>query len=234
MRLSVLDAEYVRTYVNKELFLRRNVSLKVLAKEPLNLMIAGVGGQGNVSMSALVGRSLVKRGYFATVFDSYGASQRLGAVASHVKISKEMLRSSPLILKGEADIIVSLEPLEALRTLVHFGNPDVITITNPRPVYPIDVISGEAEYPDLDKAIETIARLSAKSWIVDATGEALKLGSPLLANTVLLGSLIGLDVLPLDKQSVELVLREQFPKTFNINMRGLNKGLDLVRQTNNG
>ena len=203
---------------------------KTLAKESLNLIIAGVGGQGNVSMSALIGRALVEGGYHVTVFDSYGASQRMGAVASHIKISKEISGSSPLIPKGEADIIVGIEPLEALRTLVTFGNPNVFTITNPRPVYPIDVISSEADYPELDKIIEMIARLSAKSWVVNATDEALNLGRSVLANTILLGSLIGLDILPLDEKSIGTILKEQFPKTFDINMIALRKGLDLLRQ----
>jgi indolepyruvate ferredoxin oxidoreductase beta subunit len=152
----------------------------------------------------------------------------MGAVASHIKISKEISRSSPLIPKGEADIIVGIEPLEALRTLVTYGNPDVITITNPRPVHPIDVISGEADYPELDKVIETIAKLSAKSWIVNATDEALNLGKIVLSNTILLGSLIGLNILPLDEKSIRTVLKEQFPKTFSINMIALRKGLDLL------
>ena len=230
MRLSVLDAECVPIYVNKELLLGMNTSLHTLVKEPLNLIVAGVGGQGNVSMSQLIGKALVKMGWCVTVFDTYGVSQRLGSVASHIKISSTMLWSSPLLRKGEADIVVGLEPVETLRMLVHFGNPQVITVTNPRPVYPIDVISGEAEYPDLDKIIEAIRKLSAKSWIVKATDEALKLGSPVLANTILLGSLIGLSVLPLDKKSMEAMLKEQFPKIFDTNMMALNKGLALVRQ----
>lgn len=210
--------------------LRRNTSLKTLAKEPLSLIIAGVGGQGNILMSLLVGKALVKKGYFVTVFDAFGVAQRLGSVASHIKISSQILRGSPLLREGEADIIVGLEPLEVLRMLVHFGNPDVITLTNPRPVYPIDVISGEAEYPDLDKVIETIRKLSAKSWIVNATDEALKLGSSVLANMILLGSLTGLGVLPLDKKTMEMMIREQFPKAFDANVMALNKGLEVVRQ----
>ncbi len=124
------------------------MSIKDLTKDPLNLIIAGVGGQGNVSMSFLIGKALVKKGYFVTVFDNYGASQRLGAVASHIKISKEASNNSPLLHEGDADIIVGLEPVELLRNLSRFGNPDVMTITNSRPVYPIGVISGEVEYPD--------------------------------------------------------------------------------------
>ena len=206
------------------------MSIKDLTKDPLNLIIAGVGGQGNVSMSFLIGKALVKKGYFVTVFDNYGASQRLGAVASHIKISKEASNNSPLLHEGDADIIVGLEPVELLRNLSRFGNPDVMTITNSRPVYPIGVISGEVEYPDLNRALETIGMLSAKSWIIHATEEALKLGDPIFANVILLGALLGSCTLPLDKNSVEEVLKEQLPKAFKMNMVALSKGLELVGQ----
>lgn len=204
------------------------MSMKDLIKDPLNLIIAGVGGQGNVLMSFLIGCALVKNGYFVTVFDNYGASQRLGAVASHIKISKEASNNSPLLHEGDADIIVGIEPIELLRMLGQFGNPDVITITNTRPVYPVGVISGEAEYPDLDRAIETIGKLSAKSWVINATDEALKLGNPIFTNVILLGALIGSGVLRLDKRAMEVVLKEQLPKVFEMNMVALNKGLALV------
>jgi indolepyruvate ferredoxin oxidoreductase beta subunit len=200
-----------------------------LSRDPLKVIIAGVGGQGNVLMSFLIGSAMIKLGYSVTVFDNYGASQRLGAVASHVKISRESFTMSPLLHVGDADIIVGIEPIELLRNLTRFGNPEVMTIANIRPVYPIGVISGEAEYPELDTVIETIRKLSAQSWIVNATEEALKLGNPLYTNVILLGVLIGSKALPLDRKTIEEVLREELPKAFEMNKVALQKGLDLVK-----
>lgn len=205
------------------------MSRQELSKDPLKAIIAGVGGQGNVLMSFLIGSALIKSGYSVTIFDNYGASQRLGAVASHIKISKESSHMSPLLHEGDADIIVGIEPIELLRNLIRFGNPEVITIANMRPVYPIGVISGEAEYPELDTVIETIRRLSARSWIVNATEEALRLGNPLYANVILLGALLGSKALPLDREPIEEVLKEELPKAFEMNKAALEKGLDLVR-----
>ena len=204
-----------------------------LRKDPLNVVIAGVGGQGNVLMSFLIGSALVRSGYFVTIFDNYGASQRLGAVASYIKISREGANASPLLHEGDADVIVGMEPIELLRNLTRFGNPEVITIANTRPVYPIGVITGEVEYPDLDKAIETIRSLSAQSWIVSATEEAMKLGNSIYTNVILLGALIGSGALPLDKKSMEGVLRDQLPKVFDINKMALKRGFDLVRDPMN-
>jgi len=204
-----------------------------LRKDPLNVVIAGVGGQGNVLMSFLIGSALVRSGYFVTIFDNYGASQRLGAVASYIKISQGGFNASPLLHEGDADVIVGMEPIELLRNLTRFGNPEVITIANTRPVYPIGVITGEVEYPDLDKAIETIRSLSAQSWIVSATEEAMKLGNSIYTNVILLGALIGSGALPLDKKSMEGVLRDQLPKVFDINKMALKRGFDLVRDPMN-
>ena len=87
-----------------------------LIKDPLNVVIAGVGGQGNIVISELIGIGLVRRGYFVTVGETFGASQRGGAVMSHLRISTET-RYGPLIPLGGADIVMGMEPVEALRVL---------------------------------------------------------------------------------------------------------------------
>lgn len=106
----------------------------------------------------------------------------------------------------------------------------VITIINPRPIYSIDVTGGTDEYPDLDKLIETVEELSAKTWTINATEEAQKMGNPIFANVILIGALIGSGVLPLDKKSLEPVLRDTFPKDVEVNMTAFSKGMELVRQ----
>jgi indolepyruvate ferredoxin oxidoreductase beta subunit len=201
--------------------------MKKLAKEPYNLIVSGVGGQGNVLMSFLIGKALVNKDYFVSVGDTYGASQRGGSVASHVRISKHTFYGS-LIPSGHADVILSLEPAETLRMLCQFGNPDVITITNTRPIYPSDVTSGHAIYPTIGELLKLIAELSATLIVIEATDEAFKLGNPIFANVILIGALIGSGALPLDKQSLETVLKENFPQEFDVNMVAFNKGMQLA------
>ena len=203
------------------------MTAKQFLKDPLNLIIAGVGGQGNLVMSFIIGSALIREGYLVTIGETYGRSQRGGPVMSHVRISREV-QYGPFIRNGHADIILGLEPVEAMRRLGQFGNPDVITIVNPRPIYSIDVLSGKAEYPDLDKLIEAIKELSSKTWVIDATEEAQKLGSPIFTNVILIGALIGSGVFPLDKKSVEPVLRETFPKAVEANISAFSKGIELV------
>jgi len=200
-----------------------------LRKDPLNLIITGVGGQGNVTISLVIGNALVSEGYLVTIGETYGASQRGGPVMSHVRISKET-QYSPFIPEGRADIILGMEPVETLRMLRQFGNPDVLTIINPRPIYSIDVTGGQAEYPDMDELMETVKQLSAKVWTINATEEAQRMGSPMFANAILIGALVGSGVLPLDKRSLDPVLREAFPKEVEANMAAFHKGVELVRQ----
>jgi len=201
---------------------------KQLVRDPLNLIITGVGGQGNVMISLIIGNAFVRNGYFVTVGETYGASQRGGPVMSHMRISKET-QYSPFIPDGCADIILGMEPVETLRMLGRYGNPNVITIINPRPIYSIDVIVGAAEYPDLGKLVETVKELSAQTWIINATELSQKMGSPMFANAILIGALIGSGVLPLDKKSVEPVLRETFPKEIEANLTAFNTGIELVK-----
>jgi indolepyruvate ferredoxin oxidoreductase beta subunit len=199
--------------------------MKTLTKDPLNLIIAGVGGQGNIMISLLIGKAFIREGYFVTIGETYGASQRSGSVMSHVRISKES-QYSPFIPNGRADIILGMEPVETLRILQQFGNPDVITITNSKLVHAIGI-----EYPDLDKVVEAIKKLSAKLWLINATDEALKLGSAIFANTILIGALIGSGILPLDKESLEPLLRESLTEEkFDANMLAFNKGIEFVNR----
>jgi indolepyruvate ferredoxin oxidoreductase beta subunit len=202
---------------------------KALAKDPINLIIVGVAGQGNVVISMLVCDTLARMGYLVTFGQVYPAQQRGGTVVNYIRISKEM-EYSPLPPAGSADVILGMEPVEALRMLTQYGNPKTITIVNPRPIYSIDIGLGtSADYPDMDKLLEAIRGLSAKTFVIDATEEARKLGSPILANVILTGSLVATGILPLDAKAIEPLLKERFPKQIKRNMTALQRGIDLVK-----
>ncbi len=205
------------------------MTTKTLMKDPLNLIVIGAAGQGNVQISLLIGDALVREGYLVTFGQTYGATQRGGSVTNYVRISKEV-QCSPIVPEGRADIILALEPVEAMRMLRRYGNPNVITIVNSRPIHPIDITGGQAEYPDLDELLDAIKRLSAKAWVINATEEAQRLGDPILANIILTGALIGTTTLPLDKESLEPLLIERFPKAIELNMMAFSRGIELVSQ----
>ncbi len=203
------------------------MTTKTLVKDPLNLIIIGAAGQGNVQISLLIGDALVREGYLVTFGQTYGATQRGGTVTNYVRISKE-IQCSPIVPEGRADIILALEPVEAMRMLRRYGNPDVITIVNSRAIHPIDITGGQTQYPDMDELIEAIKRLSTKAWVINATDEAQRLGNPVLANIILTGALIGTGAVPLDEKSVESLLQERFTKSIELNMAAFSKGIELV------
>src|SRR5512139_1798775 len=159
-----------------------------ISKDPFNVIIGGVGGQGNVLASQILGEILVSKGYIITIGETYGASQRGGAVMSHLRISARD-QFSPLIPEGQCDLLVALEPVEGIRILAHYGNPRVMTLLNTRPIYPMDVISGNAAYPEISNVIAKIKELSRRVWTLNATEVALKMGDPIFANIVMLGAL---------------------------------------------
>lgn len=199
-----------------------------LSSDPYNLIITGVGGQGNVLASRVVGNMLLQKGFQVTIGETFGASQRGGSVMSHLRISAES-SFSPQIPKGRAHTVVALEPTEAIRVLKDYGNPDVNVLCNMRPVHSIGVISGDLEYPSRENLENWITELSAKAWFVNATEEAMKLGNPILGNTLLVGALSGTDVLPLDRDSFKSVLsRTMAPEKAEANLAAFDKGAEMI------
>ena len=202
--------------------------IRTLSKDPYNIIITGVGGQGNVTASRVLGNMLV-RTFYVTVGETFGAFQRGGAVASHIRISKESVWS-PQIPRGKADLIAALEPAEAIRVLGEYGSKDSWLIVNTRPVYPAGVIAGRLEYPSLEDMERVIRDFAEHVWFIDATDAALSLGNPILGNMVILGAVTGLEVLPLDKNDFVLAVSRIFPEDIvEINVKAFDAGLNLVR-----
>jgi indolepyruvate ferredoxin oxidoreductase beta subunit len=194
-----------------------------LPHDPYNVIITGVGGQGNVMASRVVGNILSRKGYHVIIGETFGASQRGGSVMSHLRISADS-HWSPQIPKGRCHLVISLEPSEAIRVLMHYGNPRVIVLSNTRPVHAIGVIAGEHSYPDMDQIQAWLEELTADFWMIAATESALDLGNPILSNIILVGAAAGLGVLPLDRDDFEATITQ----TLSHDMLALNlKAYDL-------
>lgn len=145
----------------------------------LDIIIAGVGGQGIVSIAAAIGLAAVETGLFLKQSEVHGMSQRGGEVQSHLRISDKQI-ASDLIPEGKADIIISVEPMESLRYL-NMLKPDGWVITNTKPYVNIP------DYPDINKIILEIESL--KNHIaLDAEKFASELGSDKSANMIILGA----------------------------------------------
>jgi len=200
-----------------------------LPKDPYNLIITGVGGQGNVMASRVLGNMMVKKGFHVTIGETFGASQRGGSVMSHLRIS-EKGNWSPQIPKGQADFIIALEPSEALRLLTAYGNSRVKILSNTRPIHPVDVIAGDVKYPSIEEIISTVKELVDAGWFIAATDEAMKMGNPIYGNIIVLGALSATDSLPMDREDFISVIEESFSKDrLKPNIDAYDLGIALVK-----
>lgn len=186
-----------------------------------NILIVGVGGQGTLLASKVMGKVFLDSGYDVKVSEVHGMSQRGGSVVTYVRYGDEVY--STLIDKGEADILLSFEALEAARWLPYLKK-DGVVITNTQRLNPMSVVMGKATYPD--DILEKIKAAGANPVEVDALALAEEAGSAKSVNVVLLG--IAAKHIGLDKQLwLDAVKSTVPPKTVDMNVAAFEKGYEL-------
>ena len=172
-----------------------------------NIMIVGVGGQGSLLASKLLGRVFMNEGYDVKVSEVHGMSQRGGSVVTYVRYGDKV--ASPVVDAGEADFIVSFEQLEAARWIGYLA-PDGQVITNMQKIDPMPVITGAASYPE--ELISKMAAAGAKVDAFDALKLATEAGSSKAVNIVLIGRLS--KYFPLSEEAWQKALTETVPAKF--------------------
>jgi len=201
-----------------------------LVQDPYNIIITGVGGQGNVVASRVLANMLVKRGYYVTIGETFGASQRGGSVMSHLRVSARS-SWSPQIPRGRVDVVIALEPTEGIRVLKDYGNPQVTILSNTRAIRPVSVIAGEQDYPSMEEIRSSAQELASGAWFIDATDEAVKLGNPILGNIIMLGALSGLGVLPLEKEDFKEAILKSVPQDkLDVNLKAYDIGRQMIKE----
>ena len=200
---------------------------------PLNLIITGVGGQGNVMASQILGRAAVQKGLRVTIGETFGLSQRGGPVMSHIRLSEEKSHG-PIIPPNMAHIIVGLEPMETLRILMEYGNDETVFIVNSRPIYPLNVIAGDVEYPDPEYIKSILSQSGRRLFWLEATQMAIDLGGPIMLNMIMVGALCALHDFPIETNDIKELLKGIFQETkLESNYRALDMGKDLVSNYEN-
>lgn len=183
-----------------------------------NILIVGVGGQGTLLTSRIIADVAVQLGYDVKVSEIHGMAQRGGSVVSQVRYGDKIY--SPIIKKGDADIILAFEKLEAARWLDYL-KPDGMVIINDERVNPLPVMSGKMKYPD--DIHEKVAALVPDTIIVDASAIADRCGNSRAANVVLVGMLSRVMGLPVDevKKAIERLVP---PKALEVNLKAFQQG----------
>ena len=187
--------------------------------ENTSIMIVGVGGQGTLLASRILGNTLIGAGYDVKVSEVHGMSQRGGSVTTYVRFGEKVW--SPIIEKGGADIILSFELLEALRALPYL-KPEGQIIVNTQQIDPMPVITGAAEYPQ--GIVETLEKQS-KLTAVDALALAREAGSIKAVNVVLIGLLAKRTAIP-RKQWEDTIRTTVPPKYLDINLKAFALGYE--------
>jgi len=192
-------------------------------KNITNIMIVGGGGQGSLLASRVLGNTALRLNYDVKVSEVHGMSQRGGSVVTYVRYGEKIY--SPVICKGEADIIIAFEQLEALRWLPYLKK-DGIIITSTHKINPAPVMMGAAEYPK--DIIKTIAGMGIKIIDIDAFDLARQAGTDKASNVVLIGVLAKLTSGNVGKDVYIEALRESIsPKLFDVNLKAFNLGYDV-------
>ncbi|MEI6602879.1 MAG: indolepyruvate oxidoreductase subunit beta [Clostridia bacterium] len=184
----------------------------------LNVMMVGVGGQGTLLASRVLGNVALRNDFDVKVSEVHGMSQRGGSVVTYVKMGKKVY--SPLIEIGEADVIMAFETLEALRWVGYLKKGGTMLVNTQR-IDPMPVITGNAKYPE--EIIETLALRQGEIVAVDALEIAKKCGSIKAVNVVLIGMMAARTEIP-KEQWIE-ALKEIVPaKVLDLNLNAFDEG----------
>lgn len=187
----------------------------------LNILIVGVGGQGTLLASRVLGKYAELSGLDCKLSEVHGMAQRGGSVVTHIKIAPKVF--SPLVEEGFADVLLSFEQLEAVRW-VNYIKREGTVICNSQQIMPMPVVTGSMKYPDSIK--RQLAEYTDNVMFVDALEAAKTVGNIKTVNTIMLAVLA--KVLKLDIDKFERALSENVPqKTLEINMNACKVGYSL-------
>lgn len=195
-------------------------------KEMKNCLLCGVGGQGTVLASRLIAQAAMDRGLFARTAETIGMAQRGGCVVSHVRVGAA---SSPLIPRGEADLILGFEPGEAVRCLGYL-RPGGTVVAAKKAIQPVTASLG-AKY-DGEAMVEYLRRNAARLVLLDGESVCAACGSSKVLNVALLGAAIGADALGVRMDEMERIIRTRMPEKFiQLNLKALKLGAQAAQKS---
>jgi len=189
-----------------------------------NILVAGVGGQGNLACSRIIAKASMLDGWIPVVGQTFGASRRGGTVFTHIRMARERI-VGPLIPEGHLDLVLGLEPLEALRGATLFGHDSTECIVCARVIQTLDTLAGVTEYPQIDevrRGLETVC--SKVYWVTPRTCTGVGLRQ---LNALMTGVMVGLENTPLSRQAVEKAMHEM-PGNRDLNRAAFEQGLAVA------
>ena len=195
-----------------------------LLKE-FNVAVAGVGGQGNILLSQLIACAARMEGFEVQTGETLGMAQRGGPVVSFVRYGKRIYSS--LVPDHEAHILISLEPVEALRS-IRFVGQDTLVLLNTEERRPLSVLLRQQEYPDLEEIEASLRSAGARTFAFNATELAEKAGNAKSANVCLFGGMAALGKSHIQLDNFKGALKEILSERLQVNMQAFDLGYETV------
>ncbi len=193
-----------------------------------NVLIGGVGGQGVILMSELLGGAAVKDKVKVRGSEVLGMAVRGGSVTSSIRLGEDVY--GPLIPDGKCSALVGMEPSEALRNITCLSKSSLV-ILNTAATVPFTVPLGQSSYPSLETILEKLKKAAEKIIQLDAAKLAREAGSHLTANIVMLGALFGTERLPIKVATIKEAIEGRFPtKVVPINFKAFDMGYEACRR----
>ena len=179
-----------------------------------NMIVAGVGGQGAITLMRIIAEAALKQGYDVKTSELHGLAQRGGSVPCHIRFGDKIY--SPLVMQGEAHLIIALEPVEALRAC-YFGSREnkTIFLVNSYRIIPLSVPILKMKYPSLEEIKENLQDFSSRVIVLNAADKVKKItGNIVMSNIYLLGYAVAKGLLPLKKEYLLKAIEEIVPKKY--------------------
>ena len=194
-----------------------------------NIVITGVGGQGVLTAANILGWAALHAGYKVRLGEVHGMSQRFGSVISYVRFGEDVYGS--MVPEGKADVMLSFEPVEALRYINYLKEGGMVVV-NTKPIVPVQVSMGMASYPSLEEIRKVFEKDFKAKWIgFNAEELAEQAGHVVTTNTVLIGALTQIPEFPLDAEHVREVIKITIPpKAVDINMKAFDLGIKAAKE----
>jgi len=190
------------------------------------VQIVGVGGQGVLLASMVLGNAAMGMGYKVAMSEVHGMAQRGGSVLSTLRFGDDVI--SPLEANGSADLIMGFEPAETCRNLT-LGNKDSVILMNLDPVLPSMVAAGFEEYPEIDSLVNAVKEQNSNLYTIDATKIAIEAGKAVAANAVMIGAVAAVKGFPIPKDVLLASLIEQVPEKFrDLNAKAFEMGYSAI------
>ena len=183
-----------------------------------NIVVSGIGGQGVLTIANAIAEAAMKNGYDVRGSELHGLAMRFGHLECHVRFGKDI--HSSIVEEADADLIIALERLEALRAL-YYANKKTVMVFDTRAAVPVQMHMDKVKYPEIREVVKQIKKYTKKVFFIDAAKAAKELtGNPVFSNVYLLGYSFAKGHIPLKRESLEYGIKQFVPaETYEMNKK---------------